>query len=70
MRTSDTSGLLKPYIIWVLAPHLESEDPNLKYYYDFTQSIAEYTRVFKELNAEWKWQPVTVVEVFQWIYLP
>jgi D-alanine-D-alanine ligase len=60
MKASNTSGLLKPYIIWVLAPHLESEDPNLKYYYDFTQSIAEYTSVFKELNAEWKWQPVTI----------
>jgi D-alanine-D-alanine ligase len=60
MKASDTSGLLKPYTIWVLAPHLESEDPNLKYYYDFTQSIAEYTKVFKELNTDWKWQPVTV----------
>jgi D-alanine-D-alanine ligase len=60
MKTTEATRLLKPYTIWVLAPHLESEDPNLKYYYDFTQSIAEYTKVFEELKAEWKWQPVTI----------
>jgi D-alanine-D-alanine ligase len=60
MNTAEATRLLKPYTIWVLAPHLESEDPNLKYYYDFTQSIAEYTKVFEELKAEWKWQPVTI----------
>jgi D-alanine-D-alanine ligase len=60
MKVSEATRLLKPYTIWVLAPHLESEDPNLKYYYDFTQSIAEYTKVFEELKAEWKWQPVTI----------
>jgi D-alanine-D-alanine ligase len=48
------------YKIWVLAPKLESEDPNLSYYYDFTQSIAEYTKVFEELSVEWIWQPVTI----------
>jgi len=52
--------LFKPYKVWVLAPHLESDDPNIKFYYDFTQSIAEYTRVFTELRAEWAWQPVTI----------
>ncbi len=60
MKIPEASRLLKPYVIWVLAPHLESEDPNLKYYYDFTQSIAEYTKVFDDLKAEWKWQPVTI----------
>jgi D-alanine-D-alanine ligase len=60
MKTAEVTRLLKPYTIWVLAPHLESEDPNLKYYYDFTQSIAEYTKVFAELKAEWKWQPITI----------
>lgn len=49
-----------PYRIWVLAPQLETNDPNLAYYYDFTQSIQEYTKVFAELGAEWKWQPVTL----------
>ena len=60
MKTAEAIRLLKPYTIWVLAPHLESEDPNLKYYYDFTQSITEYTKVFAELKVEWKWQPVTI----------
>ena len=52
--------LLKPYTIWVLAPFLETEDPNLQHYYDFTQSIKEYTAVFSQLHADWKWQPVTM----------
>ncbi len=56
----EASRLLQPYAVWVLAPHLETEDPNLQYYYDFTQSIAEYTKVFNELSVEWKWQPVTL----------
>lgn len=58
---SPESVLFAPYQVWVLAPHLESEDPNIQYYYDFTQSIKEYTRVFDELRVEWKWQPVTMV---------
>lgn len=60
MKISEASRLLKPYAIWVLAPHLESDDPNIQHYYDFTQSIKEYTKVFEELKAEWKWQPVTM----------
>ncbi len=46
--------------IWVLVPHLETDDPNLKYYYDFSQSLEEYTKVFNELEADWTWQPVTI----------
>lgn len=46
--------------IVVLAPHLESADENIDYYYDFSQSIAEYTKIFSELNVSWKWQPVTM----------
>jgi D-alanine-D-alanine ligase len=46
--------------IWVLYPHLETSDPNLKHYYDFNQSLQEYTQVFKELDADWQWQPVTM----------
>lgn len=62
MKTDEAKRLLKPYIVWVLAPHLESEDPNIRYYYDFSQSIKEYTRVFEELETEWKWQPVTLLD--------
>lgn len=60
MKITEAIRLLKPYKIWVLAPHLESADPNIQHYYDFSQSIKEYTQVFEELKAEWKWQPVTM----------
>jgi D-alanine-D-alanine ligase len=60
MKTSEATRLLKPYTVWVLAPHLESDDPNIQHYYDFSQSIKEYTNVFEELKAEWKWQQVTM----------
>ena len=60
MKTSEAIRLLKPYTIWVLAPHLESDDPNIQHYYDFSQSIQEFTNVFDELKAQWKWQPVTM----------
>ena len=53
---------LSPQLIkvWVLAPHLVTNDANIDYYYDFTQSIAEYEKTFAELDIEWKWQPVTM----------
>ncbi len=59
MKITDTTTL-KPYKIWVLAPYLESEDPNISCYYDFTQSLVEYTKVFEEMKVDWQWQPVTV----------
>ena len=46
--------------VWVLAPHLVTSDANIEYYYDFSQSIAEYEKTFAELDIEWKWQPVTL----------
>ena len=51
---------LNQLYVWVLAPHLETNNPNIDYYYDFSQSIAEYTKTFNELDVEWKWQPVTI----------
>lgn len=48
--------------VWVLAPHLVTEDANIDYYYDFSQSIAEYTKTFAELNLNWQWQPVTMLD--------
>ena len=60
MKISEAIRLLKPYTIWVLAPHLESDDPNIQHYYDFSQSIQEFTTVFEELKTQWKWQPVTM----------
>jgi D-alanine-D-alanine ligase len=47
------------YLVWVIAPYLETQDPNLQYYYDYTQSIAEYQKVFSEVGCEWKWVNMT-----------
>lgn len=49
-----------PVKVWVLAPHLEGADANIEYYYDFSQSIAEYEQTFSELGIDWVWQPVTM----------
>ena len=46
--------------IWILFPYLETEDPNLQYYYDFSQSLEEYRKIFAESGADWTWQPVTM----------
>lgn len=46
--------------VWVLSPAVQTSDDNIEYYYDFTQSIAEYTKVFAELKLNWQWQPVTM----------
>lgn len=46
--------------IFVLAPSVETKDENIDYYYDFTQSIAEYTKVFNELELNWKWTSLNV----------
>ena len=51
---------LLSYKVWILAPHLITNDSNIAYYYDYTQSIAEYTKVFAELKIDWQWQPVTL----------
>jgi D-alanine-D-alanine ligase len=48
------------YKVWIFAPYLDTDDPTLKYYYDYTQSIAEYSKVFSELDCEWEWVNVTV----------
>lgn len=50
----------RPVKIWVLAPLVASGDEHLDYYYDFTQSILEYTHVFDKLQLNWKWQPVRI----------
>ena len=56
-----TLGIPKNKIkVWVLAPYLQTNDATIDYYYDFSQSIEEYTRVFEQLDLPWKWQPVTL----------
>lgn len=47
--------------LWVLSPAIEHSDDNIDYYYDFTQSIAEYTKVFAQLKINWQWQPVSML---------
>lgn len=46
--------------VWVLAPYLVTKDANIDYYYDFSQSIEEYTKTFAALDINWQWQPVTM----------
>ena len=53
-------GDLSRLKLWVLSPKLETGDPNLDYYYDFSQSIAEYEQVFGQHGINWIWQPVTM----------
>jgi D-alanine-D-alanine ligase len=64
MPTASTSSPLNisnnQLKIWLLIPHVESDDPNLQYYYDFSQSLIEYQKVFDEMKIDWKWQPVTI----------
>ena len=55
--------------VWVLAPCIESNDDNIDYYYDFSQSIEEYSSVFKLLNIEWQWAPVNLKNYKQTIEL-
>jgi D-alanine-D-alanine ligase len=49
----------KDLFVWVLAPFVETNNENLDYYYDFTQSIQEYSKAFDKLDIPWKWQQVT-----------
>ncbi len=49
-----------PLLVWVLVPTVDTTDPNLSYYYDFSQGRAEFARAFAALGHEWKWQPVTM----------
>lgn len=44
----------------MLAPLIETDDPTLLYYYDYTQSMGEYKKVFEELGCEWQWANVTL----------
>ena len=46
--------------VWVLAPYLVTQDDTIDYYYDFSQSIAEYEKTFQQLGLAWQWQPVTL----------
>lgn len=49
-----------PLLVWVLAPLVETDDPDIAWYSDYTQSRAEYERAFTALGIAWRWQPVTL----------
>lgn len=49
----------KPMLVWVLVPFVETDDPTLDYYNDYSQSHAEFDRALGELGVEWRWQLVT-----------
>ncbi len=56
-----------PVKVWVLAPFVHTKDETIDYYYDFSQSIAEYTSTFATLNLQWQWQPVTMLDYYEMI---
>ena len=53
------TGITAPIKVWVLAPYVNTRDENLNYYYDFSQSIQEYSNTFAAMHIAWQWQPVT-----------
>ena len=63
MTASPSTGevpALAPLLVWVLAPFIETTDPNLECYNDYSQSHAEYQRVFADLGLEWRWELVSL----------
>jgi len=64
-RPNNSQISSKKMKVWVLAPYLQKSDENINYYYDFSQSIAEYTSAFEELGMEWVWQPITITDYAQ-----
>jgi D-alanine-D-alanine ligase len=51
------------YFIWILAPFLDTTDPSLQFYYDYTESKKEYAKAFAEIGCRWEWLNVRIGEV-------
>ena len=49
-----------PVLVWVLAPLVETTDPDIAWYSDHAQGRAEYERAFAALGFAWRWQDVTL----------
>ena len=47
-------------LVLVLVPIVETDDPNLAWYSDYSNAREEYARAFAALGLAWKWQPVTM----------
>ncbi len=60
-----TDTALHDFAIWVLLPSLDTDDPNLQYYYDFEPALAEYKRAFLELGCDWQWRSVSLHGISQ-----
>jgi D-alanine-D-alanine ligase len=58
LRTSERTTA--PMLVWVLVPQVESDDPAIQCYYDFTQGEGEFQRAFAALDIAYRWQPVTM----------
>lgn len=54
---------IRDYKVWVFAPYLETNDPNLQFYCDYSQSIAEYSNLFGQSNIDWEWCNVTIENI-------
>jgi D-alanine-D-alanine ligase len=61
------SGAAKraPLLVWVFAPFVETDDPNLACYNDYEQSRAEFASAFADLDCEWRWIAVTMANYRQ-----
>ena len=59
-QTKTTNATFTQLKVWVLIPFLETDDPKLRHYYDFTQNKKEFSKAFGEMDVEWVWQPVTM----------
>ena len=44
----------------MLVPQVESDDPTIQYYYDFSSSEKEFDNAFAALGMAYRWQPVTM----------
>lgn len=60
-------SILSDKLIWVLYPQIQTEDPDLLYYYDFSQSYLELKKAFDELDLPWVWQAVQMESVIETI---
>ncbi len=61
-RSSGRTRRARPILVLVLVPSVETDDPTLEFYNDFTHSHAEFKRAFAELDLAWRWQPVTIAD--------
>lgn len=49
-----------PLLVWVLVPYIETDDPTIQYYNDFSAGHAEFERAFAALDLPFRWQLVTM----------